>query len=244
MHFDKTELAQISLTGLARHDIYRKIHKALRMAMADIMVRVGHLDPQDTEAVEATCLRMLEFVNLCEHHLEKENAFIHPVLESKAAGASARIANEHHQHMSDFARLRELTRELSDAPALARTHVAHELYHELALFVAHNLVHMYIEETANNGVLWKYCTDGEILALEQELVASISPDAMQGVLRWMLPAISHDERCAIFAGMKQSAPKPVLDANLRLAFEALPLSEWNKLTQALDDPSGAWLSMA
>lgn len=47
----------------------------------------------------------------------------------------------------------------------------------LALFVADDVQHMHVEETAHDAVLWAHYSDDELMAIEQAIVASIPPPA-------------------------------------------------------------------
>ena len=113
---------------------------------------------------------------------------------------------------------------------------AQALYHELALFVAHNFEHMHEEETAHNRVLWQCYTDAELAGVHDALVASIPPHEMMVVARWMVPYMSPAERTAMLSDMQQHAPAPVLAAVLAQVQPHLTQPEWTKLMRSLGLP--------
>ncbi|MBV1790155.1 hypothetical protein KQ940_19030 [Marinobacterium sp. D7] len=49
-------------------------------------------------------------------------------------------------------------------------------HRNLAIFVAENLQHMHVEETLNACILWEQFSDEQILAIEKQLVESLTPD--------------------------------------------------------------------
>jgi len=155
-------------------------------------------------------------IAFCRAHVEHEDRFVHPLLESRRPGASARTALEHRQHEQDLDAIAALAMSVASLPALRRDDSVRALYRALARFVAENFEHMAMEEAENNRVLWETHTDAEIAAMEAALVASIPPEAMQYTLRWMLPALDPAERAAFLGEMRANAPAEVFDGVLAL----------------------------
>ena len=102
--------------------------------------------------------------------------------------------------------------------------------------MAHNFEHMHEEETAHNRVLWQCYTDAELAGVHDALVASIPPQEMMVVARWMVPYMSPAERTAMLSDMKQHAPAPVLAAVLAQVQPHLTQPEWTKLMRSLGLP--------
>ena len=237
MKFDNAESAAVAhANSHVRLDIYRDIHKALRMSMGHTLQQVGSVDWQDDACVAKACEQVQRLADFCERHLAHENTHIHAVMEARAPGSSDKIAAEHIEHELEIAALRNLANQLTAAQTAQRESAVHALYQTLALFIAHNMVHMHVEETQNNAVLWSSYTDAEILGIEQRLVAHIAPPMMMLTMRWMIPGMSHPDRVAMFSGIKAGAPQPVFDALLNLARESLNDAEWTKLARAMQQP--------
>ena len=227
-----------------RRDLYAGIHKALRLFMSRTMCRIGSTDPADGDEL-AGALAMLErLLEMCELHLKDENDFVHPALERARPGAAARIAADHVHHAEAIADLRELAacvtagRDGQRAAALAR------LYRALALFVADNLQHMHVEETVHNPLLWAAYGDDELVAIEQALVASIPPQAMEEILHWFLPALNASERAAMLGEMSQGMPPEPFRAVLGIAQRTLSQTEHARLMRALGLPVAPGLMTA
>lgn len=227
----KTEAA-----GQSRFDIYRIIHKALRNFMMDTLTAMGSMDCNDAAQTAQVLNQVRELAAVCRGHFSHENDFVHAAMEVRRPGSAAQVAAEHEHHAWAIGRLEALADAVDQAQGLARQENADELYRYLALFVAENLVHMNLEETENNAVLWATHTDAELLAIEHAIVASLSPQESMATMRWMLPAMNASERAAHMQGIRLHAPAPVFDAMMTIARTHLPSPEWSKLLQSLEVP--------
>jgi hypothetical protein len=197
-------------------------------------VVAGRMDGSDPVDLAGALEQVRQLLDFCASHLRHENDFIHPALERARPGSSSQIALEHVAHERDIVAMAALVEAVELAPPGQRAVAAQRLYSELALFVAHNFEHMAYEEREHNAVLQAHYAGAEIAALERALVASIPPPELATILRWMLPALNHDERTALLADMRAGAPAAVFEGVLALARAHLRPSEWDKLEQALE----------
>src|SRR4051794_30789223 len=147
MNFDPQELQQLAAVQ-PREDMYAAIHKGLRAFMADTLLALGRTDLDDAAELERATAQVVDLVDACLAHLQHENDFVHPAIEARAAGASAAIARDHVDHVREIAQLRAAALALRAMDAAIRPAAAHALYRELAVFIADNMLHMNIEETA------------------------------------------------------------------------------------------------
>jgi len=240
MKNDSRELQQVrsaaANAAAPRVDLYAGIHKALRALLADTLVAVGRVDVEDPLELAQTTQRVLQLLDFMRSHLRHENEFVHPALEARSPGASSVIAYEHEGHEEEITRLANETTALLQAPAEERAADALTLYRHLSLFTAHHFEHMYGEETAHNAALWAHYTDAELIAIHDALVASIPPEEMMFVMRWMVPYMSPQERAGMLADMRAKAPPPAFAAVLGVVRPHLGEREWEKLAQALNLP--------
>ncbi|MBS0390429.1 MAG: hypothetical protein JSR23_04605 [Proteobacteria bacterium] len=235
MQFNPQEIAALAQAeATPRMDMYAFIHKALRAYMSDTLTGLGRVDVADDLDVNQTCARVLQLLDFCRSHLHHENDFLHPAMERHVPGSAAAVAREHMGHEQAIDALAAGTAQLMACAHDRRAQVAHALYQQLALFVAHNFEHMHQEETAHNAVLWAHYSDAELAAIEGALVASIPPDEMLVVLRWMLPSMAPAERAMMLADMRRNAPPQAFDVALAVARPHLSQVEWGKLARALD----------
>ena len=216
-----------------RVDLYTPIHKALRAFMSATLHDIGRMDAADDAEVAAALAQTRSLLEICQGHLEKENAFVHTAMDARRPGWAAHTAAEHIGHEQSLRELAVAVDAVAAATGAARAAAALKLYRHLALFVAENFEHMHSEETAGNALLWATHTDAELLAIHGALLASIKPPEMAVALRWMIPALNHAERVAMLRGMQHDAPAPVFQSVLRIAREHLAPRDWEKLTAAL-----------
>jgi hypothetical protein len=216
-----------------RYDLYRNIHGGLRLCMGDALAAVGRMDADDPADVTAVTLQMNELLALFRGHLEKENTWVHPALEARRPGSTSRVAHDHTEHVSAFARLAADLQALREASTPRRRAAARTLQRDLAAFVADNLVHMAVEETDHNAVLWSTHTDEELVALEQAIVASIAPPLRTAYMRWIVPAIPHADRVSLLSALRENAPAEAFDATLAMLMPYLGQRDWAKLMAAL-----------
>jgi len=222
-----------SQTRAPRHDLYAQIHKALRLAMADTLTRVGRLDADDEAEVKAAVAAVRDLVSLCRMHLDKEEKFLHPALESAIPGGAGRTAREHDDHLRAFDRLETCVRAIERSTGPRRAAAATQLYRTLALFTAENFVHMHGEEVDNNAVLWATFSDEEIGGIERRIVASIAPENVVAVLRWMAPAQTPAERATFFGNLRSTLPPAAFAGVMNEVMATLDADAKRKLLKAL-----------
>jgi hypothetical protein len=212
-----------------RVDLYASIHKALRLFMGDTLARVGRVDTDDGAELAATLDQLQALLAQCRSHLDKENRYVHTAIEARRRGESARIADEHVEHLESIAALEADAAALRALPTAA---AAFRLYRRLARFVGENLEHMDVEETLHNAALWAAYSDAELLEIHQRILASIEPAEIGRVLRWMLPAMTPAERAVMLAEL----PPPLRAAAIEIARPHLDDAAWAKLARALGMP--------
>lgn len=222
-----------------RFDIYRNIHMGLRACMMEVLLAVGRMDPEDVAELGTVLGQVRFLVRFCQMHLKKEDKFVHPAMEARAPGSTAHIAAEHEEHIAAFVTLEAAVVAVEQAPQGARLGAALALYKQLALFVGENFVHMHIEETDHNEVLWRTHSDAEIMAIEQAIIASLTPEDKPSSLRWMLPALSPQVRGMMAGMLAQNLPPEAMAGILEMLKPHLSDTNWAKLIKALDQVPAA-----
>jgi len=220
-----------------RLDLYAHIHKALRLFMSDTLQRLGRLDVDDPQDLDAGLAQLDALLDAALHHIDKENGFVHPAIEARRAGTSLLIEAEHREHLESIAALRAEAAALRAGPSAA---AAQRLYRGFAAFVAENFEHMGVEESRHNQALWAAYTDAELAGIHHRIMASIGPPEMTEVLRWMIPALSPAERALLLGSLPPPARAPVLAS----ARDLLDDTAWAKLCRALGQAPAAGLVAA
>lgn len=217
-------------------DLYASVHKGLRHAMQSTLFQLGRLDATDPKDVAETVAELCDLVGWLEKHLEIEERFVHTAIDRKRPGAVAEIRQDHEGHQRDFVLL------LTDAVALdqaapdsvaERKALAHHLYLSFSRFVGDNLVHMALEETAVNALLWDLFTNDELQAIFAQIMASESPDQLKRAVRWILPALNPDQRAKLVQRGRANIPAPVFEQLLGAMRASLSPRDFAKLEAAL-----------
>lgn len=217
----------------ARYNIYTIIHKGLRGFMTDVLMRLGRMDVTDDFERVVAIEQARALLATCRSHLRHENEFVHTALERARPGFTARIAQEHVEHEAAIAHLESKLAELFDAPVASRAAVAQSLYQALSVFIAENFAHMVVEETENHRALVEAYSEEEVMDIEREIVASLSPEDTFATFRWMLAHSNASERAFLLGGVKHGAPAEVFAALMGLAREVLTQRDYYKLERAL-----------
>jgi len=200
----------LSFVAQRRWDLYGPIHKGLRLAHAQLIVRLGAADPLADQRLLLGDL--LSHLDVASGHLDHEDSFIHPALESIAPGETHDLVEHHRSHRDDLDRLRTLAEGLQTAPRETRPAAWRELYLTFCAFVAADLRHMADEETLVWPLLCARFSDEELADLEMRIVGSLSPGETIAVMRIMLPALAPEERIGLLSGMKAHAPPEAYQA--------------------------------
>jgi hypothetical protein len=189
-----------------RHEIYHAVHKGLRAAMSDALVRLGRVDLDSVAHRAETLAAIADLLQLCREHLEHENNFLHTAMEKAVPGSSCACADDHVHHVKAIAGLKTRLDDAATADALSRERAFKVLYRLLASFVAENFAHMEIEESANTELLWQHYSDADLLAIEHQIHAHIKPERMMTWLRWILPNVTRQQRAVMMRGMQAGMP--------------------------------------
>jgi hypothetical protein len=227
----------------SRFDLYAMIHKALRNYMGAALLQLGRLDLTDELETKCCSSALLGLVDWLESHLEIEERFVHTALaERRPTALLDQLRRDHDEHLRSFALLRSdaesLAATLAD-PLDARRARARHLYLALSRFVAENFLHMAVEETEMNALLWDTFSDEELFGIYQAILASERPDQLGLAVTWLLPAIAPDDRVKVVAGARAAMPSVAFDELAERVREVLGTRDFEKLARALSLPPAA-----
>lgn len=231
----------------ATHDFYAKIHKGLRLAQCQMLVRLGACGGEDAEELRAVLSDLVGLLSVAEHHLENEDRWVHTALEARAPGSTIRLAQSHAHHHVTFDELEALVGKVETAPPEARGKALHALYLRFSQYMADDLAHMAEEEQLMMPVLQSLFTDEELIEIERTIVSGLSPQEKIATGRYMIPAATRAERIAFLSEIKAGAPAPAFEAIMELASRPTLTSEdFDHLCEGLGltppvrfrDPSG------
>lgn len=217
-----------------RINMYSGIHKALRNFMSDTESRLSRTDAADNEDLHDALAQVRELLAAMRKHMEHESAFVHPAMNARRPGSAQLAEGDHDHHDWAIDKLLALCDHCATAIGAARfQHLAH-LHLQLSVFIGENLVHMNLEETEHNAVLWACFTDEELHAIHDRILAAIKPDEMQATMRWMIPALNPAERAGMMMGMRAGMPPPAFAGVMTLTRSLISARDMQKLEAALD----------
>lgn len=199
-----------------RHDLYGLVHKALRLAQCQMLIRLGQFDYVHGD-VAGLVGELRGLLAMGQGHIAHEEAHVHPALEAKAPGGTRVLEAHHGSHRAQFAALEALVAELERAEASRRAAIGRRLYLSYTRFVAEDFEHMLEEETVTQPLLWSLFDDAGLRGIEHAIVSSIPPEKSILFLRLMIPAANRDERVQLLGGMKLNAPREAFIAVLENA---------------------------
>jgi len=200
----------------ATHDFYGAVHKGLRLALGQMLVRLGAADPADAD-LPGLMAELRDQCRLSEHHLTHEDEVIHTALEARAPGSTLRLAQAHEHHRATFGELEAMIRQVEAAPAEAKVRRLRDLYLRFSLFVAEDFAHMAEEEQFMLPILQSLFTDEELMDMEDRIVSGLAPEEMVAVARLMIPAATRTDRLAMLGAMRANAPAEAFAAIIGLA---------------------------
>jgi hypothetical protein len=219
-------------TMQGRLDLYRNVHKGIRVMMLDLVQKSGRLDFTNAGELAAFRADVGDVVELLTSHAHTEDTFVMPLLQRLSPALYQAL---HDEHEDQDARLPSLVAALEqlDPNHPNAADRGHAWAVQLSRLVGELLVHMADEEEKINPILWHGLTDEVLQQTEQQLVGSIPPEKMARYLTWMFPAMTHAERASFLGHIRMGAPEPVFQFIRQLASKVLTPAEDARLEAAL-----------
>ena len=189
-------------------DLYREVHKGLRLALSELVQAAGSLDATDAQCVEAFAALFADVdMMLVIHHQHEDGGHLGELI---ARHLDAELVGSIHiAHDRSDAMLEELRQAIA-ALGTAGTDPA-RLYDDLVAFVAAYLIHMNVEEQQVMPALRAAVDPDELFAITMEIRTSVPPPEMCVFLRFMLPGMTPEERAGTLGGMKAGAPPEIFE---------------------------------
>lgn len=218
----------VSITHPALYDIP---HRGLRWALGHILHAAGTTDYGDLTELASLRRAFDELADLTEQHMRHEERFLHQALRERGSPIYLTLEEEHAEHRSLIACLRQRLDVLASGRVQAELLPARgrELTLSLSRFVADSLEHMHHEEGNAQAIFEDLFTPDELTRLQQELVASIPPQELGAFLKVLLPGMHHNDRVAFLSGPRRGMPRHVFDGMLSGSVVYLSVDERERL---------------
>jgi hypothetical protein len=195
---------------MQRLDLYRPIHKAIRLCLLQTVTRVGNMDETLDADVREAADAVRTLLAMLAAHIVNEDV-VHRAVERRCPGAAAALTHAHEEHAAELRHFEDAVRTLENAAAHERQPLAHALYLELARFAGENLAHMNAEETQMNPLLWSLFSESELYDIYNQILAAEPPEQLAAGVRWLVPALTHAERVGVIEGARAGIPPAVFE---------------------------------
>jgi hypothetical protein len=202
----------------ATEDLFTPIHKGLRSMIYDLGSRLQTADFSDktasaslladlqhefTNAISATCV-------LCLLHLHAghEETQVFPSMRSIDPALIRALVEDHSEITRRLLALTKLADRLVtlEAPE-QRAELGARINREANEFFAFYLVHLNKEEVTIVPAMKEHFTDEQMQAMQGRIIASLPPERLACLLRWMLPSLTTSELTQLLTGVKRG-PTP------------------------------------
>lgn len=219
---------------MARIQLFDTPHKALRLAFSDLLTLAGTTDFSHLKEVAALKEKMAAVFSLVYSHSHHEDDICFTELDQMAPNATRHDRQEHIRLHERLDTLLLVVSNLLDAIKSGKNaaEAGRDLYTELCTLHAEMLVHMMEEERDTQPIFWAHMTDEQIAGFEPRILGSMTPEMSALWMRYIIPSQPHAMRVDMFKGMQAHAPAFVFEANMRLAEEVLPTTEFENLESA------------
>jgi len=225
-----------------RYNIFNPIHKALRAILYDNALQAQQTNFLDTEEVDAAVAKIEYTLSLFTLHAAHESEFIHPLISKFNPEVIHKFGKEHIE-CEFLAGKVKLAINAYDHSVIASDKIekGKKIVSEFEQLTAFNLLLFIKEEEILNEILWDYYQDDEIMAIEQNIIATVPADILEFESRWMVKSLNNLEIGGWLGGVKQSGPDFIFQSLLALTEKELPAIRFEKLLTSLE-PSDVRIS--
>ena len=219
-----------------RYNAFYLIHKGLRAMLYDAALTLQQTDFADISEATPALAKMNDVLFAFDQHAHHEDSFIIPAVEAYEPEIAASFEQEHQEDHRLGSRLKNLLIIYENHfSAEERIVCGSAIMKSFTEFLVFNLEHMAKEEMLLNHALWRLYTDEQIKALQQRLMATISPAEMQSTSRWMMRGISATDAINWLKSVRQSSPEFVFNNLMDIAQEELSQTRFAVVREALEE---------
>ena len=217
-------------------DLYANIHKGQRSRFFRIAMQAGTIDYADQNSLDRLYGELNSFIEHMRLHAAAEEKYIHPMLSERVPGGARKLEEDHriiNQRFDDLVTHFDGIRAQS-ADLRKRKELTLEFYRAWNRFLSFYFLHINKEEEQVTPILWKLCTNEELVTTFKMIMASQKPDELRENFEMMLPAINLYERVEMIRAGQASMPPEAFQGFLKLSERALSPEDWTRLKSKLE----------
>ena len=219
---------------MQRLNVFNMIHKALRAMLYDTALTIQQTHFADTEETETALNKITAVLQMFEQHAHHEDHLLFPKIEQFQPQLVCDFEDEHvtdNALGNQLATLVNIVRHTSDT--IEREIAASALSRAFLDFMIFNLQHMAKEESVILPVLWRHYTDDELMAINQDIVATIPPEEKAISALWMVRGVNNAECIGWLGSLKNSLPAEAFSPVFNLTNTELPEKRRNAVQAAI-----------
>jgi iron-sulfur cluster repair protein YtfE (RIC family) len=201
-----------------RFDLFLVIHKGIRLALADLLTRMGSTDFSDAAAAERIATDLGAVLLLCEDHRRTEDEIVFPNLRSRMSGDLVAILDDHDEQPRIVEELLAASRTLVAESPENRPRVGRMLYLHFSKFVGELLAHMAEEEQVASPLFDRLFSQEEVMGIHAKVMAHLTIEEHFRGAKFILRAINRPERVAVMTGALAVFPKEAVVALVDAGF--------------------------
>ncbi len=218
-----------------RINIFNQIHKGLRALLYESSLLLQQTDFLDDQEMQTAVTRVTMVADLFDDHAHHEDKFILPAIQEHEPSIVDAFEREHAIDIKLTRALKNCLQALQMASPVVRPEMANVLYKTFVQFMVFNLEHMSKEETILNKILWRYYSDGEILAIQKNILASLTPWSATNGSRWMMRGLNNPEIVGWFKSIEESASEAAFQKLFAIAERELPERRFRHVLESLTE---------
>lgn len=218
-----------------RINIFNQIHKGLRALLYESSLLLQQTDFLDDQEMQTAVTRITMVADLFDDHAHHEDKFILPAIQEHEPSIVDAFEREHAMNIKLTRALKNCLQALQMASPVVRPEMANVLYKTFVQFMVFNLEHMSKEETILNKILWRYYSDGEILAIQKNILASLTPWSATNGSRWMMRGLNNPEIVGWFKSIEESASEAAFQKLFAIAERELPERRFRHVLETLTE---------
>ena len=218
-----------------RINIFNQIHKGLRALLYESSLLLQQTDFLDDQEMQAAVTRVTMVADLFDDHAHHEDKFILPAIQEHEPSIVDAFEREHAMNIKLTRALKNCLQALQMASLVVRPEMANVLYKTFVQFMVFNLEHMSKEETILNKILWRYYSDEEILAIQKNILASLTPWSATNGSRWMMRGLNNPEIVGWFKSIEESASEAAFQKLFAIAERELPERRFRHVLETLTE---------
>ncbi len=212
----------------AKPDLYVGVHKGQRAKFFEIASKAGELNHYDKKALDDLRGEIIAFKDHMVEHAKLEENNIHPLLRGRTPEGTKDLEEDHRVMHATLDSIVASLDQVSALPELGREQ-ALEFYRGWNRFLSFYFNHIDKEEEKVNPLLWKLCSNDELLGAFRVIISSQSQEELRYALTAMMPAMNMDERSEMLLGGSRILPAEAYQGLLRLAEGVLRPKDWDDL---------------